>query len=104
VWCFLAGLYLLIGAIWLAWLAGWINRVELSEKAAPTVSRLGFEFEGEGVRWEVVAGGSLGGHDLRVRWRTSLLGPTVHTAVGAGPWTAVPEGRELSEWLAGITG
>ena len=100
--CFLAWLYLTIAAVWLAWLASWINRVELRVKATPTVDQLGLQFEREGVRSEVSAAGTLDGRRVRLRWRSGLLGERVHAALDGGPWLAAPEGGELADWLRAV--
>ncbi len=102
--CFLAGLYLAVVAVWLAWLASWINRVELRSRAAPVVSLLGFTFEREGVRAEVVASGTFGGRVVRVRWRASLLGERMHAALDGGPWIVAPDGGDLESWLRSLVG
>ncbi len=102
--CFLSGLYLAIGAVWLAWLASWINRVELRCRATGTVTQLGLRFEREGLRSLVSASGKVSGRELRVRWRTGLLGERVEAALDGGPWRAAPEDCELAEWLRAVPG
>ncbi|MSQ02345.1 MAG: hypothetical protein EXR71_10730 [Myxococcales bacterium] len=97
--CFLAGLLLSIAGVWLAWLAGWINRVELTTKALPVVTALGLSFEREGMRSFVAASGTFEGVDVRVRWGTGLLGPTTAVSVGTAPWEAVPDEQAVEAWL-----
>jgi hypothetical protein len=100
--CFLAGLYIAIGGVWLAWLAGWINRVELRSRAEGVVSALGLRFERESARAEVVAVGEIGGRPIRMRWRPGLAGARVHVALRGGPWLAPPHDCDLAQWICGL--
>ena len=89
-----------VGGIWLAWLASWINRVELTTNAQPVVAALGLRFECEGMRSLVVASGAIDGVEVRVRWRTGLLGLATAVSVGAALWEEVPDDEPVGEWLA----
>lgn len=85
--------------MWLAFLAGWINRVELRSRAEADVAALGFSFEREGFRWRVFASGQLGTTPVRVRWSTGALGPRTSCRVGQGEWEELAEGEALPAWL-----
>ncbi|GDX81209.1 hypothetical protein LBMAG42_30200 [Deltaproteobacteria bacterium] len=89
-----------LGGVWLAWFAGWLNRVELSMRAQATAAALGLVFEREGALPRVVAGGAIGGVSVRVRWRVGWTGRRVDVAWRGQGWTLVPDGAELSEWLS----
>ncbi len=88
-----------MGAIWLAWLASWVNRVELRTRAEGTVAALGLGFEREGLRSRVIAAGTIGGSVVRVRWRTGWFGPSTDVAVAGAKWERVPEEEPLEAWL-----
>lgn len=90
---------LAVVAVWLAWLAGWLCRVELQRKAGESAKALGFRWAREGVGPSVVAVGTLEGVKLAVRWRRSLWGVSVKVRLGSGgPWQVLPEGQSLEEW------
>ena len=93
-----------LGGVWLAWFAGWLNRVELSMRAQASVAALGLSFEREGSLPRVVAGGAVAGVPVRVRWRVGWAGRHVDVAWGGGEWGKVPDGADLSEWLAANVG
>ena len=96
--CFLAGLLLGVGGIWLVWLASWINRVELTTQAQPLATALGLRFERVGWRSWVVASGAIDEVNVRVRWRTGLLGLTIAVSVAAEGWEGVPDDQAVGEW------
>lgn len=89
-----------MGGVWLAWLAGWINRVELRMRAEGSAAALGLQFEREGVLARVVAAGTVAGVPLRVRWRLGWEGRVVEVALRGGAWAPVPAGEELGAWVA----
>lgn len=83
--------------MWLAFLAGWINRVELRARAEADVAALGLSFEREGFRWRVCAVGTVGAVPVAVRWATGIFGPSTWLRVAAGPWEEVPDGEGLAD-------
>ncbi len=89
-----------LGGLWLTWLAGWLNRVELTRRAQPSASALGLTFEAEGPWARVVASGNVQGVAVRVRWRVGWSGRHVEVAWRGGRWSEVPEDAELVAWMA----
>jgi hypothetical protein len=87
----LANVLLTLGALWIAWLAGWLRRVELRNTAQPAVSDLGLTFAWEGFRGRVRARGVVGGQPVVVTWSGSP--PRARVRVGSGPsrWVEVEE-------------
>lgn len=83
----LANILLTLVALWIAWLAGWLRRVELRNTAQPAVSDLGLTFGWEGFRGRVRARGAVGGKQVAVTWSGSPA--TARVRVGSGGWKAV---------------
>jgi hypothetical protein len=80
----LAGVVIVVLLAWSLWLTGWLRRVELHEKAAPVVERLGLAFHREGFLGRIAASGSVDGVPVEVRW-----GRTVSARVRGGRWSAI---------------
>ncbi len=88
-----------VGGVWLAWLAGWINRVELQTAASPMVQALGLRFEREGWRSRIVARGDVAGVPVVVRWSAGTLGRRAWWSIAGGPWEEVAADDALADRL-----
>lgn len=83
----LAGILLLLGALWVLWISAWLRRLELHPVVAPTVEALGLTVLREGWGPELRAVGELDACPVRVRWRLGLGALRVQAAVGPrGRW------------------
>ena len=91
---------LAVVAVWLAWVAGWLWRVELQRRAESSIDALGLASAREGVGLSITANGVVGGVPLVVRWRRGLLGVSVIVRFGAGGrWQRIPPDLDVEMWV-----
>lgn len=76
----LAAVLLVLLATWLAWLAGWVVRVELSNQARELCAALSLRLRPEGMALSVEAEGE----ELSLRWTLTLDGVATWKRTSSG--------------------
>ncbi len=100
----MAGVFLGLIALWLAWIAIWLRRVELRDIAAPAAEALGLSFAREGLAGSVRACGVVAGRAVELQWTMWGGGVRVRARIeGSRVWEAVPV-NAIDGWVRGRTG
>lgn len=86
---------ILLLMVWVGWLVGWLRRVELRERIADEVRRLGLQLEPEGMRGRVRATGTVGAARMVVEWRLGFAGVVIRVREVGGRWRRLAGTEDL---------